>query len=155
MNLEVTGISNDLKHRAVGENAACPQVSTCETVGIPSTPKPSPNQVLLPSYALCTFPALASPLLPPCRESDRQSGHWHHHRAPRAVPWRGWHLEMSTGGISGAWIIEEAQLNTTACCLLLWGWVMQEGDIISEQQQQRADRSPAGLGRAPERSEVK
>lgn len=38
---------------------------------------------------------------------------------------------------------------------LLWGWVMQEGDIISEQQQQRADRSPAGLGRAPERSEVK
>lgn len=32
---------------------------------------------------------------------------------------------------------------------------MQEGEIISEQQRQRADRSPAGPGSGPERSEVK
>ena len=61
MNLEVTGISNALRLRAVGETVACPQASTCETVGIPSTPKPSPNQVLLTSHAPCTPPVLAHP----------------------------------------------------------------------------------------------
>lgn len=63
MNLEVTGISNALRLRAVGETVACPQASTCETVGIPGTPKPSPNQVLLTSHAPCNISCPCPPFL--------------------------------------------------------------------------------------------